>query len=202
MIKLIKENYKVFISSIIIWFLLIVFWNYLDSRHQVSTKYFGKLSQEFRLTTALGIITTIFSSFYNYQKTKTQQNQDEIRKNRDIFQNDKEIALAAIRRLEDLIDQQTFELRRLDDFGLTLSSIRSAQNSFEMEYKQTIKILEDRLHIFDIEIEKQKEQISHSNRVQKLIILLKDDIKDREVLKLQMLEILKRLEKSNKKENE
>lgn len=199
MIKLIKENYKIFISSIIIWFLLIVFWNYLDNKHQVSTKYFGKLSQEFRLTTALGIITTIFSSFYNYQKTKTQQNQDEIRKNRE---NDKEITLAAIRRLEDLIDQQTFELRRLDDFGLTLSLIRSAQNSFEMEYKQTIKTLEHRLHIFDIKIEKQKEQISHSNRVQRLIVLLRDDIKDREVLKLQMLEILKKLEKYNKKENE
>lgn len=183
MIKYIKNNYKIFLVSVIIWFIIIGIWGYLNNNYKIfeyiSKRYLSKVSKDFILTTALGIVTTILSSIYQYLKGKAQKNEEEIEKSKRYVEITKENTLQAVRRLEDLIDQQTFELRRLDDFNMMLTAIRTSTHN-----------LENKIVDIKLELERQKEQLIQSDKVLRLSTLLREDIREREVLKLEMKQII------------
>jgi hypothetical protein len=173
MIIFVKKYYKLFIYSFIVWFCIIIFFELAENIYQIRNNYISKLSQDFILTTALGVITTIAGALFNYQRKKIVDNKEAI-------ENHISMATDSIHRLEDMIDQQTFELRRLDEYSLTLAEFRSSQSLLKKEYQN-----------ISIELERQKEQIKQSDRFLLIFDILVEDSKERKKLRDRLEKVLK-----------
>lgn len=198
--KFIKKYYKIFIVSIIFWLTLLIIWNYLDKNYNIQKNLFTKLSKEFLVTTVLGVVTTIFTGLYNYQKAKTKENLEEINKNREILEKNKDTAILAIRRLEDMIDQQTFELRKLDDINLIIEEIRHQYRNQETEYRLTFRAIDTKINKINLRLEQQKEQLTQGDRILRLSNLIREDIKERELLKIELKQIINNLKQNKNNE--
>lgn len=190
LIRFLKKNYRFFLLSILIWFAVISTWNYLDKHYHIQERFLNRLSQEFVLTTALGLVSTVLGGLYAYYKERQNAALREIQINREILHNNNVTAIEMARKLEDMIDAQTFELRRLDDFKVDLSNLNLILSHQKVDIDEAIKEIKKQLVLLENEQIRQKETQSHNDRFTWFTEIFIQDIKERQKLKTQLEQLI------------
>ena len=166
-IKFIQNNFKVLALVLISGFFLLEVILTLETNFGIY-QHFRNFSTEFIFTTVIGIITTVLNNFRKIIDDIAKDYDKRTSKLEEANLQYQEKLIREVRRLEDSLDHQVFQLRQLDDFKRELTEISNL----------TTQVL--------FEQERQKEQLKQNDRILNLENIMRQDWVDRENLKREL----------------